>query len=95
MYLHAGNLTQMHELFIQNAKEFLSLILFLPASPWLSPGDLDLSYWLARNSGMDCMFLSWDDVARDTVWAKPLGSEAASVLIMLIKSFWKPEFKQS
>ena len=36
-----------------------------------------------------------DDVPRDTVWARPLGSEAASVLIMLVKSFWKPELKQS
>lgn len=90
------SLTHFDELVIQSTKDFSSACFHfssvLPASPWLSPGDLDLSYWVVRNSGMDCMFLPWDDVPRDTVWARPLGSDAASILIMLVKSFWKPAF---
>lgn len=70
-----------------------NLILFLFVSFWLSFGDLDLLYWFVRNFGMDCMFLLWDDVLCDIVWVRFFGSEVVFVLIMLVKSFWKFEFK--
>ena len=70
----------------------MSSVQIVPASPWLSPGDFDFSYCVIRNPGMDCKFLSWDDVPRDTVWARPRGSDSASVLIMLVSSFWNPVF---